>query len=142
MVYCAWSSERLVCSESYVFVPLSPVFVPNFILVPSVIYLPSQRLGLGLRRFFFFFWSIRLHSTNGILLMATTAAEQVILNGPALRPPPGVKSNFVNPPNMDFIVILTISICTSFSTIAILLRLYTKLIVIRKVVFEDCTFQC
>ena len=73
--------------------------------------------------------------------MATTAAEQVMLNGPALTPPPGVKSNFVNPPNMDFIVILTISICTSFSTIAILLRLYTKLFVIRKIVFEDCTFQ-
>lgn len=73
--------------------------------------------------------------------MATTAAEQVMLNGPALTPPPGVKSNFVNPPNMDFIVILTISICTSFSTIAILLRLYTKLIVIRKVVFEDCMLR-
>ena len=48
MVYFAWSSERLLYSESYVVVPLSPVFVPNFILVSSVIYLPSQRLGLGL----------------------------------------------------------------------------------------------
>ena len=74
--------------------------------------------------------------------MAPTAAVQAMLNGPALTPPSGVQPNFTNPPNMDRTVILVITLCTTFSTIAILLRLYTKLFVLRKVVFEDCTCQC
>lgn len=75
-------------------------------------------------------------------VMATTAAEQAKLNGPAMAPPPGAVPNFVDPPNLDHIVILVLTLCMSFSTIAVLLRMYTKLFVLRKIAFEDCMFRC
>lgn len=71
----------------------------------------------------------------------TAAAEQAKLNGPAMAPPPGVIPNFVDPPNLLHIFILVLTLCVSLPTIAILLRMYTKLFILRKVVFEDCRFQ-
>ena len=70
----------------------------------------------------------------------TAAAEQAKLNGPAMAPPPGVVPNFVDPPNLRHIVILVLTLCMTFSAIAVLLRMYTKVFILRKVVFEDCRF--
>lgn len=78
--------------------------------------------------------------------MAATPAEQLQakiqakLNGPAMVPPPGITPNFVNPPNLNHIVVLTLVLCMVFSTLAVVMRMYTKLFIIRKTAFEDCMF--
>ena len=56
----------------------------------------------------------------------------IILNGPALKPPPGLTSNLVNPPNNRVITHVTFSISLVLSTLAVLIRLYTKAIVQRR----------
>lgn len=75
--------------------------------------------------------------------MAATTAEllQAKLNGPAMAPPPGVTPNFIDPPNLRHIVVLVLTLCMSFSTVAILMRMYTKLFILRKTAFEDCRYQ-
>lgn len=55
-----------------------------------------------------------------------------------LAPPPGVTPNFVNPDSLHTEWVLTISICLVFPTIFIILRMYTKLILIKSLGWEDC----
>lgn len=74
-------------------------------------------------------------------MASTGAAVEAKLNGPAMHPPPGVEPNFVDPPNLEHIFILVLTLCVSFSAIAVFLRMYTKLFILRKVAFEDCRFQ-
>lgn len=57
---------------------------------------------------------------------------------PAMAPPPGVVPNFENPESLRKWWILMMCMCMSFSTIFILLRLYTKLILIKSHAWEDC----
>lgn len=63
---------------------------------------------------------------------------QELLNGPAGTPPVGVIPDFENPPNLDTYVILTISVCMTFATVAVLLRMYTKTFITRSLAYEDC----
>ena len=63
---------------------------------------------------------------------------QKLLNGPAGTPPVGVMPNLNDPPNLDTYVILTISICMTLATIAVLLRMYTKILITRSLAYEDC----
>ncbi len=65
---------------------------------------------------------------------------QALLNGPAGKPPAGVLPNFQNPPNLNAFLILTLTLVLTFGTLAILMRMYTKLFIIRSVAYEDCTF--
>lgn len=55
-----------------------------------------------------------------------------------MSPPAGVISNFHDPPNLDVFVILTIVLCATFATLAVLLRMYTKIFIIRALAWEDC----
>lgn len=63
---------------------------------------------------------------------------ETLLNGPAGQPPPGVIPNFDDPPNINGLVILTLTICLVFATLAVLMRTYTKLFLIRSWDYEDC----
>ncbi|KAH8156063.1 hypothetical protein CIB48_g12184 [Xylaria polymorpha] len=54
------------------------------------------------------------------------AAQQAILNGPALHPPPGTVPNLDNPPNQDRLGLAVTTLCLSVSTLAILLTAYAK----------------
>ena len=63
---------------------------------------------------------------------------QQLLDGPAGTPPVGVIPNFDDPPNLDTYVILTITACTTFATVAVLLRMYTKIFITRSLANEDC----
>ncbi|KAJ4382806.1 hypothetical protein N0V86_002030 [Didymella sp. IMI 355093] len=58
-----------------------------------------------------------------------------ILNGPALAPPPGVKPNFENPQNLSHpeLAVLQLVIATA----VVMMRVYTKLGVVRKMWAED-----
>lgn len=72
-------------------------------------------------------------------MMATTAEErQTKLNGPAMAPPSGVIPNFVDPPNIEHVIILVLVLCVVLQTLALLMRIYTKVFIIRKMAVEDC----
>lgn len=45
---------------------------------------------------------------------------QELLSGPAGTPPVGVKPNFDNPPNLNNFTVITIALCVSFATLAVL----------------------
>ena len=67
----------------------------------------------------------------------TPASLEALLNGPALQPPNGVVPDFTGPRRLTqvmFAVELLFLLCT---TIAVLVRLYTKLIINRKGTLED-----
>ena len=63
---------------------------------------------------------------------------EALLNEPAGPPPPGVRPNFDDPPNLDGLIILTLTLCLMFSTLAVSMRSYTKLSLIRSWDYEDC----
>ena len=66
---------------------------------------------------------------------------QQLLNGPAEKPPPGVLPNFNDPSNLDTAFIITLTFCITFATLAFLLRIYTKIFLIRSVAYEDCEYH-
>ncbi|KAI1812313.1 hypothetical protein GGS20DRAFT_587604 [Poronia punctata] len=70
------------------------------------------------------------------LYLLPQAAQEAILNSPALQPPPGVHSNFDNPPNGNVISYVVASLLLTIGTTAFALAVYAKFIV-RKVYFED-----
>ncbi|KAH6645399.1 hypothetical protein BKA67DRAFT_111382 [Truncatella angustata] len=67
----------------------------------------------------------------------TPAQQDAFLNGPALAPPAGVKSNFVDPPNHNATVIGVTTMCVALAAVMVLLRAYSKLCVSKKVNIED-----
>ncbi|KAI0868695.1 hypothetical protein GGS24DRAFT_494363 [Hypoxylon argillaceum] len=64
-------------------------------------------------------------------------AQQAILNGPALDPPPGIMPNFDNPPNGNAIGLAITTVSISISTAALVLAAYVKLYRVRKAHLED-----
>ena len=70
-----------------------------------------------------------------------TAALQALLNAPARTPPPGVAPDFNHPLNLAFYVLLTVTLCIGLSTLAILMRKYTKLFIIRSRALDDCKYS-
>ena len=68
------------------------------------------------------------------------AALRKLLEGPAMSPPAGVVPNFDAPANLDIYVTLTIALGVAFSTVAVVLRIYTKVFILRVLAWEDCGF--
>lgn len=64
-----------------------------------------------------------------------------LLNGPAAKPPSGVVPNFVDPTTLNAAVITVVSICLMIGTFAVLIRSYTKLVLIKSIAYEDCKFE-
>lgn len=69
------------------------------------------------------------------------AALRTLLEGPAMSPPAGVVPNLHDPANLDVYVALTITLCVAFATVAVLLRMYTKVFILRALAWEDCEFN-
>ena len=69
----------------------------------------------------------------------TPAQLQALLDGPAVSPPPGVIPNFVDPPSLYPQIIVTLVLTLSIATLAVIIRVYTKLHVIKAWHLEDCT---
>ncbi|KAI0153040.1 hypothetical protein GGR57DRAFT_468670 [Xylariaceae sp. FL1272] len=63
--------------------------------------------------------------------------QQALLNGPALAPPPGVTSNFENPPNKNTLCSVVITIGFVVTAILLLSRAYSRLFCIKKLYLED-----
>ena len=64
--------------------------------------------------------------------------EYEILSQPALKPPPGVRPNFVDPPNLKTPFTAIIISLLVLNSIAVGSRIYTKAVVVRKLALEDC----
>ena len=62
----------------------------------------------------------------------------LILNSPALDPPPGVQSNLIDPPNRRDLGLGILIPCIAIVTTMTLIRLYVKLCIIKKMHIEDC----
>lgn len=63
---------------------------------------------------------------------------QKALDGPAMTPPPGVKPNFVNPPNLEKEFYIDLILCLTISVLVVCMRMWTKARLVRKVQIEDC----
>ncbi|KAI1817167.1 hypothetical protein GGS20DRAFT_592586 [Poronia punctata] len=65
------------------------------------------------------------------------AEQQAILNGAALKPPPGLTSRFSDPPNDNNLALAVTILCLSVSSILLGIRAYVRVFVIRTVRLED-----
>lgn len=70
----------------------------------------------------------------------TSKSREELLQGPAGAPPPGVVPNFDNPPNLHRVGDAVLITCFVVATLALLLRVYTKLFLIRQFKISDCTY--
>lgn len=68
------------------------------------------------------------------------AEVKELLNRPAGQPPVGAVPNFHNPPNLDTVFVTTATLCAGVAALAVLIRSYTKLVLIRSTAYEDCQF--
>jgi hypothetical protein len=71
--------------------------------------------------------------------MMETESEDLWLNGPAMDPPPGMNSNFVNPSDLKTETLILVTFCLAASTFVVAMRMWTKTRLINKVVLEDCS---
>ena len=79
-------------------------------------------------------------ATVGMSPEQAQAALRTLLEGPAMSPPAGVVPNFDDPANLDIYVTLTITLGVAFSSVAVILRMYTKVFILRVLAWEDCWF--
>lgn len=63
-----------------------------------------------------------------------------ILNGPAMAPPPGETSDFSNPPNENPLAIGVLVTMIVISTFCVLVRLYARVYLLRKVAAEESEY--
>lgn len=77
----------------------------------------------------------KAHSNFSIIVMASSKLV------PALPPPPGHTSNFVNPESLYKWNVLCVTMCLVFTTLVFVPRTYVRLAIKREWILEDCTFS-
>ena len=99
--------------------------------------LPSISL---LQIYHFINWKSVLAPNRSATLTGSPASGQLVkmLDGPAVPPPAGMISNLDNPSNIDTICYLTFSLCVGFASLAVVIRIYFKHLLIRSIAYEDC----
>jgi hypothetical protein len=55
----------------------------------------------------------------------------------AWPPPPGVVPNFINPESVGYRLIVAAIMCPAIALVFLLLRLYTKLCILKKLLLDD-----
>ena len=99
-----------------------------------VVYFPFVLLPLT-------FESIEMTTSTARTSPTQFQAElRILLGGPAMSPPAGVIPAFDHAPNLDIYVTMTITWCVIVATLAVLLRMYTKVFILRVLAWEDCVF--
>jgi hypothetical protein len=63
---------------------------------------------------------------------------QAKLEAPALQPPPGITSNFVDPPNRSDYAYAALIVCVSVVSGFAILRAYARIFYMKKVHLADC----
>ena len=79
-----------------------------------------------------------LHAATTLSPQQQLQLLQKALDGPAMAPPPGVKPNFVNPPNLEKEFYADLILCLTISVLVVCMRMWTKARLVRKVQIEDC----
>lgn len=69
------------------------------------------------------------------------AKVQALLNGPAVTPPAGVTPNLVDSPKLEATIVPILALGLTITTLAVLVRLYSKLFLLRSIAYEDCDFH-
>ena len=59
---------------------------------------------------------------------------------PALFPPPGVTSNFVNPETRGPALVVTSAICITLMVVCVAVRFYTKIHIKKTWGWDDCSY--
>ena len=67
--------------------------------------------------------------------------QEMILNGPAMSPPPGVTPNLDNPPNRNTMAMVVSVFCIVLVTLAASARAYSRLVLLKHVKLEDCMLR-
>jgi len=63
-----------------------------------------------------------------------------LLNGPAMKPPQGVKPNFHSHDTIANYILPTDAVLLTLSTIALVLRIYTRRFITRSMALDDCKY--
>ena len=66
--------------------------------------------------------------------------KAIARDAPAAPPPPGIVPNFQDPPNLRAVGQFVIIFCFLLATAALIVRVYTKLFIIRRFTVSDCRF--
>ncbi|KAI0424248.1 aldehyde dehydrogenase domain-containing protein [Xylaria sp. FL1042] len=72
----------------------------------------------------------------------TSHIPEIILNGPALQPPPGVVPDFEHPWNLNSVGLLTNALCLTSTLLACSIRVYSKLFCSKKIQLEEASIWC
>jgi hypothetical protein len=64
--------------------------------------------------------------------------DQTIMDHPAMEPPEGVQPNFEDPPNHNELGFATVTPAFTVAAIVVLLRVYAKVRIIKRLDLEDC----
>ncbi|EXV01936.1 hypothetical protein X797_004769 [Metarhizium robertsii] len=65
------------------------------------------------------------------------ATEPIPYDTPALKPPAGIESNFIDPPSLHAWTLSVGTTCMTIMTLAVAIRTYTKAIIIKEMRHED-----
>ena len=66
-------------------------------------------------------------------------ADALLDQGLALQPPLGVTPNFIDPENMQSIIIATLAVTLGAATLFTVIRMYTKAFILNTIALEDCS---
>ncbi|KAI1156218.1 hypothetical protein F4825DRAFT_459217 [Nemania diffusa] len=67
----------------------------------------------------------------------STAVQQQILDGPAMEPPEGVTPDFSKPESRRVVAIAVSAVCLTLVVISSAIRLYSRLVIVKKMRLED-----
>jgi hypothetical protein len=82
--------------------------------------------------------TLYLHNSENRDTIRFPTPQEMDLNKPALKPPPGIESNFDNPPNGNVQAHIGIAICIFVVFAGASLRAYSKIFCMKQVHLEDC----
>lgn len=57
-----------------------------------------------------------------------------------MKPPPGMTSNFVDPPSQGYVTIIVMVISLSLATPLVLIRMYTRHFINQRLWWDDCKY--
>lgn len=65
-------------------------------------------------------------------------SAQQLQNAPALKPPPGVRPNFVNPPSYESTIVALEGVFLALMLIALSVRVYVRTRITKSIGWDDC----
>lgn len=107
--------------------------------VPNIVYAVRSSQTWPTRLFF-----VRISSSaalNECVHECHTMAATTAMLVPAVTPPPGVISNFEDPPSKAHIIHIVMSVCLGLVTLLVAVRIYTRACISKPLWWDDCKFS-